>query len=99
MVGERTENIQRMTSDDSESTRAEERPLLRSFPNPSGYGIPRLPSKTTDVSMSAKLKEHVNADIDTRWADLVLIVCFFISGSIDAGAYNAYECFSSMQVG
>ena len=77
----------------------EERPLLRSFPNPSGYGsnhTPMLQSK--DISTSAKVKDYLAAEVDSRWTELVLIVCFFISGMIDAGAYNAYECFCSMQV-
>lgn len=38
------------------------------------------------------------ADVSTRWADLVLMVNFFISGLVDSGAYNAYSCFVSMQV-
>ncbi|KAK3707534.1 hypothetical protein LTR37_012029 [Vermiconidia calcicola] len=79
---------------------ADERPLLRSFPNPSGYGTHHhFTSKGQDVPNSTKLKRYLNADIETRWADLILVVCFFISGLIDAGAYNAYGCFSSMQRG
>ncbi|KAK3697798.1 hypothetical protein LTR37_017263 [Vermiconidia calcicola] len=79
---------------------ADERPLLRSFPNPSGYGTHyHFTSKGQDVPNSAKLKRYLNADIGTRWADMILVVCFFISGLIDAGAYNAYGCFSSMQTG
>lgn len=76
----------------------EERPLLRSFPNPSRYG-PQIPIiKLRESSLWARVQEYLNSDIDTRWAELQLIVSFFISGMIDAGAYNAYECFCSMQV-
>ena len=64
----------------------EERPLLRSFPNPSGYGSSQIPVlRTNHLSTSTKLKDHLTADISTRWAELILIVCFFISGIIDAG--------------
>lgn len=47
---------------------------------------------------SSTAVQYVNTNIDTHRADLPLIVSFFISGMIDAGAYNAYECFTSMQV-
>jgi hypothetical protein len=78
---------------------SEERPLLRSFPNPSGYGSNHTPMlQRKEISASAKVKDYLAAEVDTRWAELILIVCFFISGMIDAGAYNAYECFVSMQV-
>ena len=43
-------------------------------------------------------KSYLNADLDTRWTDLILIACFGTSGLIDSGAYNAYNCFTSMMV-
>jgi hypothetical protein len=77
----------------------EARPLLRSFPNPSAYGSSQTPVlRTKSISTGARLKDHLMAEVDTRWAELILIVYFFISGTIDAGAYSAYECFCSMQV-
>ena len=78
----------------------EERPLLRSFPNPSRYGRQRQIQqiKSQDRPTVERIKQYLAAEITTRWADLTLIACFFISGVIDAGAYNAYECFCSMQV-
>ena len=45
-----------------------------------------------------KVKSHLSADVSTRWADLVLMVCFMVSGLVDSCAYNAYSCFVSMQV-
>lgn len=77
---------------------ATERPLLRSFPNPSGYGTPNIAWKKQEVPVTTRIRKYLTADIDKRFADLVLIVCFCIAGLIDAGAYNAYECFTSMQV-
>lgn len=82
----------------SQARAASERPLLRSFPNPSYYGTHLRVSKKRDIPVTTVAKNHLNAEITTRWADLVLIVCFFICGLIDAGAYNAYECFTAMQV-
>jgi hypothetical protein len=55
-------------------------------------------SKKRAKSFLLRTKDYLNADITTRWADLVLLVCFFVSGMVDAGAYNAYSCFVSMQV-
>ena len=43
-------------------------------------------------------KTYLNAELSTKWAEIVLFACFFVSGFVDAGAYNAYECFISMQV-
>ncbi|EKJ77891.1 hypothetical protein FPSE_01984 [Fusarium pseudograminearum CS3096] len=39
------------------------------------------------------------ADIDTRWGDLLLLVCFFVAGLVDSAAFNMYGCFVSMQTG
>ena len=44
------------------------------------------------------LLEHLHTNVDSKRADIPLIISFFIAGMIDAGAYNAYECFCSMQV-
>ena len=97
-TNDRRPQITTADSDDYDANTASERPLLRSFPNPSRYGTHSVSSKQEDTPVTTKLKAFLVADVDTRWADLILIVLFFISGSIDAGAYNAYECFTSMQV-
>lgn len=82
-----------------EPSASEQRPLLRSFPNPSRYGSQQTSHvKTHDRAMGAQVKHYLATDISTRWTDLVFIINFFISGMIDAGAFNAYECFCSMQV-
>ena len=39
------------------------------------------------------------ANIDVRHADLVFILCYFVSGLLDSSAYNAWTCFVSMQTG
>lgn len=38
-------------------------------------------------------------NIDLRHADLVFLVCYFVSGLLDSSAYNAWTCFVSMQTG
>lgn len=62
-----------------------------------GENLPLL-AKSKDSSRSSRFKRHFNAQIDTRRADVILIICFFISGLTDAGAYNAWNVFLSMQV-
>ena len=47
---------------------------------------------------STKIKTFLNTNVSSHRADIPLILSFFISGLIDAGAYNAYQCFTSMQV-
>ncbi|KAF2844309.1 hypothetical protein T440DRAFT_512271 [Plenodomus tracheiphilus IPT5] len=56
----------------------------------------------TAISVSGmpyQRKEHYLAEIDTKWADLLLLACFFCSGLIDSMAFNMYGCFVSMQTG
>lgn len=44
------------------------------------------------------LRKRLTTSVDSSRADVPLILSFFIAGMIDAGSYNAYECFCSMQV-
>lgn len=66
------------------------------------YGSQRTEDYTANkefhLRLPSRMANYLDAEISTRWADLVLIVCFFMAGLIDAGAYNAYQCFTSMQV-
>lgn len=57
-----------------------------------------LMAKSKTSTWNFRMKRHFNAQIDTRRADVILIICFFISGLTDAGAYNAWNVFLSMQV-
>jgi hypothetical protein len=43
--------------------------------------------------------KKVPKNIDLRYADLVFLVCYFVSGILDSSAYNAWTCFVSMQTG
>ncbi|KAG8676530.1 hypothetical protein FPOAC2_02596 [Fusarium poae] len=47
----------------------------------------------------SSVSRRFTADIDTRWGDLLLLVCFFIAGLVDSAAFNMYGCFVSMQTG
>ncbi|KZF20536.1 DUF1275 domain protein [Xylona heveae TC161] len=41
----------------------------------------------------------LTAEIDTRWADLILIGCCFTSGIVDGVAFNGWSSFAGMQTG
>lgn len=47
----------------------------------------------------SSIRRRLNAQIDTKWADLILLACFYCSGLIDSMAFNMYGCFVSMQTG
>ena len=47
----------------------------------------------------SQIRQRLDADVDARWADLILLGCFFCSGLIDSMAFNMYACFVSMQTG
>ena len=38
-------------------------------------------------------------DVNTKWSDLLLLLCFFVAGLVDSAAFNMYGCFVSMQTG
>lgn len=41
---------------------------------------------------------QLQVDISSRHTEWLLLACFFVNGMVDAGAYNAYECFVGMVV-
>ena len=47
----------------------------------------------------SRWKQHFTTDVDPVWADLLLILCFFISGIVDSVAFDVWACFASMQTG
>ncbi|OTB01059.1 hypothetical protein M426DRAFT_225329 [Hypoxylon sp. CI-4A] len=45
------------------------------------------------------LSTYLKQGISRRHSDVILLICSFISGSCDSGAFNAWSCFVSMQTG
>lgn len=79
----------------------DERTPLISPDQADGHHDAALPYAHATKSVPSRLqrsKAYLMCDVDTRWTDSILIFCYFLSGMIDAGAYNAYECFVSMMV-
>ncbi|KIW49271.1 hypothetical protein PV05_10965 [Exophiala xenobiotica] len=50
-------------------------------------------------SRMSSWKDHLSADVDESWADLILLVTCFISGLVDSAVFNVWSCFVSMQTG
>ncbi|EAU38472.1 conserved hypothetical protein [Aspergillus terreus NIH2624] len=45
------------------------------------------------------LSRHFQANINTAYTDILLIICGFVSGLVDGLSFNAWGSFSSMQTG
>ncbi|KIX99252.1 uncharacterized protein Z520_04828 [Fonsecaea multimorphosa CBS 102226] len=58
-------------------------------------GSPSSPS----LPVSTRLRAWLTTDIDTRWADTVLLGCFFVTGMVDSVAFNTWNSFVGMQTG
>ena len=50
-------------------------------------------------SWGLRFRRYWDEDVDPKWADLLLILCFFTSGVVDSVAFNVWSCFASMQTG
>ena len=58
-----------------------------------------MPSSTSEKHTKHSVRQYLAANISTRHADLPLLACCFVTGIIDAGAYNAWGTFMGMQTG
>ncbi|KAL2682426.1 hypothetical protein Neosp_006877 [[Neocosmospora] mangrovei] len=47
----------------------------------------------------SSISRRFAAEVDVRWGDILLLVCFFVAGLVDSAAFNLYGCFVSMQTG
>ena len=46
-----------------------------------------------------RLQAHLNEDVSTSHADILMLTCCLVSGLVDSTIYNAYGTFVSMQTG
>jgi hypothetical protein len=44
-------------------------------------------------------REYLTVDVNRDWADLVLILCYFITGLLDSSSISVWGSFVSMQTG
>ncbi|RFU73255.1 duf1275 domain protein [Trichoderma arundinaceum] len=63
----------------------EEQPLLRSKP------IPR--------SIVSRLRRQMTAEVSRSWADVVLLLCYVVTGLLDSASTQVWGAFVSMQTG
>ncbi|KAH6876387.1 hypothetical protein B0T10DRAFT_497928 [Thelonectria olida] len=58
-----------------------------------------VPSSKDPAPAHLGSSQRWTVDIDTRWGDILLLVCFLVAGLVDSAAFNMYGCFVSMQTG
>lgn len=63
----------------------EEQPLLRSKP------VPR--------SLVSRLRKQMTAEVSRSWADIVLLLCYVVTGLLDSASTQVWGAFVSMQTG
>lgn len=64
----------------------EEQPLLRS-------------SKPKPRSVVSKLRKQMTAEVSRSWADVVLLLCYVVTGLLDSASTQVWGAFVSMQTG
>lgn len=65
--------------------RDEEQPLLHSKP------VPR--------SVVSRLRKQMTAEVSRSWADIVLLLCYVVTGLLDSASTQVWGAFVSMQTG
>ncbi|KIW28945.1 uncharacterized protein PV07_04797 [Cladophialophora immunda] len=55
--------------------------------------------RSSAFPVPTRLRLWLTSDIDTRWADTILLACFFVTGMVDSVAFNTWSCFVGMQTG
>ncbi|OAG45102.1 hypothetical protein AYO21_00450 [Fonsecaea monophora] len=54
---------------------------------------------SSNLPLPTRLRLWLTSDVDTRWADTILLACFFVTGMVDSVAFNTWSCFVGMQTG
>lgn len=71
----------------------------QSFPEKDSILSPDTEFPHSSLPWSTRLRARFTSDIDTTWADTILLGCFFVTGIVDSVAFNTYSCFVGMQTG
>ena len=74
---------------DSQDTERGESPRLKD----------QKPTKRKRPGFITRLRGHLNEDVSTSHADILMLTCCLVSGLVDSTIYNAYGTFVSMQTG
>ncbi|KAL4884812.1 hypothetical protein BJY04DRAFT_170746 [Aspergillus karnatakaensis] len=62
-------------------------------------GNPTTLSDDEPVSWHSSLSRYMGRTLDTRFTDVFLVMCGFVSGLVDGLSFNAWGSFASMQTG
>jgi hypothetical protein len=73
----------------SNGRRDEETPLLHHH-----HPGPKAPQP-----LASRWKDHLTAHVSRDWADLILILCYLITGLLDSASISVWGSFVSMQTG
>ncbi|KAM0544120.1 hypothetical protein ACHAPJ_012002 [Fusarium lateritium] len=57
------------------------------------------PEAGSKEASPSSVSKRFTSEVDVRWGDILLLVCFFVAGLVDSAAFNMYGCFVSMQTG
>lgn len=52
-----------------------------------------------DASPASRWRRHLTADVNRDWADLVLVLCYLVTGLLDSASISVWASFVSMQTG
>ena len=74
---------------DSKDTERDEPPRLED----------QKPTPRKRPGFVTRLRAHLNEDVSTSHADILMLTCCLVSGLVDSTIYNAYGTFVSMQTG
>ncbi|KAL2117685.1 hypothetical protein VTJ04DRAFT_7345 [Mycothermus thermophilus] len=58
-----------------------------------------IPPKSPTPARPSCARRHFTTDISREWADLLLILCYFITGMLDSASTSVWGSFVSMQTG
>ena len=53
----------------------------------------------SELGTVQRMKRHLQSDVNRNWADIVLILCYMITGLLDSSAVFIWGSFVSMQTG
>lgn len=73
--------------------------------NANGNGViadeeqPLLGRKPTPPSLLSKCRKQMTAEVSRSWADLVLLLCYVVTGLLDSASTQVWGAFVSMQTG
>ncbi|KAL2211644.1 hypothetical protein CC79DRAFT_210867 [Sarocladium strictum] len=56
-------------------------------------------NKPAPESLSRRLRKHMTAETSRSWADLVLLLCYVVTGLLDSASTQVWGAFVSMQTG